>query len=68
MQSCAYVLPAVVVSFGAHSRLLPRRWEDAAQGGGCALEPLSLAKEGLCKASRLGKEISLRSIKHKTVF
>lgn len=68
MQSCAYALPAVVVPFGAHGWLLPRRWEGAVQGGGCAPDPLSWAKEGLCKATRLGGEISLGSIKHKTFF
>lgn len=67
MWSCAYALPAVVISFGAHGWVLLRRWEETAQGG-CALEPLSLAKEGLCKGTRLGKEISLGPIKHKTVF
>lgn len=42
--------------------------EEVAQGDGCALELLLFAREGLCKAVCLGKEISLESSKHKRAF
>lgn len=68
MQSCADVFPTVLILLSTRQWVLPRKLEEAAQGDGCALELLLFAREGLCKAVCLGKEISLGSNKHKRAF
>lgn len=40
MLSCADAFTVMLILLGAHSPVLPGKWEEVALGGACALEPL----------------------------